>query len=237
MIRRVSAALSLSLLAALTGCGSTPADEAQRHMKELHASSAPHILVERGRAFAAVSDYTRAEDYFVAAIDAGASTEVTLPLLLDACVRAGKLRVAAQYAQSHLERHPADVETRAVLGTLRAALGDGHAAEVELAEAIRRRPRTASLRYTLAVVLRDVSHDSVSADRAFRDYLRLEPTGAHSEEARESLLRRVEDAAGVGLTTVRARAEGRVASLASPSTSTSHEDAHHIPPTPTEELP
>lgn len=191
----------------LTGCGTSPADEAHRRVQELHAASEPSHLVARGRVFAAAGDDARAEEYFVAALDAGASSEHVIGPLLAACVHAGKLRVAAQYARGHLERHPADVRTRTVLGTLHAALGDARSAEDELGEAIRRAPRSASLRYTLAVILRDVGHDSRGADREFRHYLRLAPAGAHADEARESLLRQVEDAAGLGLVGVAGAAE------------------------------
>ena len=47
---------------------------------------------------------------------------------------------------------------------------------------------------TLAVILRDELHDAVGADRHFREYLRITPTGSHAEEAKGSLLKPVPDA-------------------------------------------
>ena len=165
-------------------------------------------LVERGKAFAAVGDPTRAEEYLVSALDAGADPRDVLPLLMDVCVRTGRYRSAIQHAENHLRKYPRDRETRLMVGALYVAINEGKLAKVQLEqiasssagtksekEAVR---SLAQAHYLLGVVARDTENDVVSADRHFREYLRLEPTGSHVEEARASLMVRVEPSARPG---------------------------------------
>jgi len=49
----------------------------------------------------------------------------------------------------------------------------------------------AQAHYLLALVSRDMDNDVLEADRHFREYLRLEPSGPHADEAKASLLSRV----------------------------------------------
>lgn len=147
-------------------------------------------LLERGNAFAAVGDLTRAEEYLVAALDQGAPPKDVLPSLLDVCVRGGRYRSAIQHAENHLRKHPQDQSTRLVLGTLYAAVGESQNARHALEQVIDARPNDAHAHYVLAILARD-GDDPVSADEHFREYLRLEPNGSHADEARASLLKRM----------------------------------------------
>lgn len=183
---------SLALTLALAGaCTPTPQEQVQADMKRMRSEHSADKLFDRGRAFAQVGDLTRAEEYLVAALDQGKPAAVVLPELFAVCVRAGKYRVAVQYAEQHLARHPRDSSTRFVLGSLHAALGEGVEARRALEEVVRDRPRDARAYYALAVLMRDTERDPVSADRYFRRYLELEPRGVHADEARESLLKSV----------------------------------------------
>lgn len=148
-------------------------------------------LVDRGRAFAAVGDTTRAEEYLAAALDQGANPKEVLPLLLQVCVQTGRYRSAIQHAENHLRKHPEDVRTRFVLGTIYAAIGETKDAKAALETVVASRPDEPSAHYALAVLARDNENDVVSADRHFREYLRIEPQGSHAEEARASLLKRM----------------------------------------------
>jgi len=157
----------------------------------MRAEHTTENLAERGRAFAAVGDLTRAEEYLAAALDQGANPKEILPLLLDVCVRGGRYRSAILHAEAHLRRNPTDQATRLVVGTLYAALGEDKEAHEALQQVVDARPDDAQAHYVLAVLARDNENDVVSADRHFREYLRIQPNGAHAEEARASLLKRM----------------------------------------------
>lgn len=173
------------------GCGpATPAERAQQDLQTFRRESTEDKLIERGRAFAAVGDHTRAEEYLAAALEQGADPKKVLPQLLEVCVQTGKYRSAIQHAENHLRRHPDDVRTRFVVGTLYAAIGETKDAKRELQTVVQTRPNEARAHYALAVLARD-EQDAISADRHFREYLRIEPNGTHAEEARASLLKKV----------------------------------------------
>src|SRR4051812_5964912 len=99
----------------LLGCGpATPAERAQADMTTFQKEATTDKLVDRGKAFAAVGDTTRAEEYLAAALDQGADPRDVLPLLLQVCVSTGRYRSAIQHAENHLRKHPNDMRTRFV---------------------------------------------------------------------------------------------------------------------------
>jgi tetratricopeptide (TPR) repeat protein len=181
--------LLLGLLG-LAACIHTPAEKAEADMALMRSETSKENLVERGRAFAAIGDLTRAEEYLAAAIDQGGSPKEILPLLLDVCVRGGRYRSAIQHAENHLRKFPHDQGTRLVMGTLHAAVGESREARTALEQVVEARPNDAQAHYVLAIVARDDA-DVIGADRHFREYLRIEPNGAHADEARASLLKRM----------------------------------------------
>lgn len=187
LTRFVAACASLFLFA----CAHTQAEKAEADMATMRDEHSKERLVERGKAFAAVGDLTRAEDYLAAAIDQGASPKEILPLLMDVCVRGGRYRSAIQHAENHLRKYPHDSATRLVMGTLYAALGEGKEARTALEQVVVEHPDDAQAHYVLAVVARDSDNDVIAADRHFREYLRIQPNGAHAEEARAALLKRM----------------------------------------------
>lgn len=190
---RLGVGILLSVVFAFSGlgCAAAPANKAQADMATLRRETTIDKLVDRGKAFAMVGDMTRAEEYFTAALEQGANPHEVLPLVLDVCVRTGRYRSAAQHAENQLRKHPDDVSTRFVLGTLYVALGEPRQAREALEKVVEARPNEPKVRYALAVLARDSENDIVEADKQFREYLRLEPDGAHAEEARASLLKRV----------------------------------------------
>ncbi len=179
-----------AVLFAPLSCASTPAEKTQVNLQTFETEQSPERLFERGKGFAMVGDSTRAEEYFAAAIEKGGDSKAIIPRLLEVCIRDGRYRVAVDYAENHLGKHPEDVETRFVLGTLYAALGDSQKAQTQVGAVIKARPDESKAHYALAVILKD-SGDLVGSDREFREYLRLEPNGPHAEEARGSLLKSV----------------------------------------------
>ncbi len=189
---RSAVAPALALVAALTmGCARGSGERTAANIQTFKSEQSPDKLYERGRAFAAVGDLTRAEEYFGAALEQGADPRKVMPLLLMVCIQDSRFRLAAQYAEDYLHRHPNDPRTRLVLGTIYAGLGDNHDAEREFRRVIRERPSEAQAHYALGVLLRDTKGDTVGADEQFREYLKLDPTGPYAEEARTGLLQSV----------------------------------------------
>lgn len=173
------------------GCTPTPAAKTEADLATMQKEQAPDKLLERGRAFAALGDPTRAEDYLTAAIDAGADPRVVMPLLLDVCIKNSRYRSAIQHAENHLRKHPGDVGTRLVLGSLYVAVGEVQGGRSALEQVVLAKPDEAQAHYALAVLARDHDNDPRKADAHFREYLRIRPAGEHAEEARASLLQRI----------------------------------------------
>jgi tetratricopeptide (TPR) repeat protein len=184
-------ACALGATPLVAGCTHTPAEKAEQDLQSLRNEHSKDNLTDRGKAFAAIGDLTRAEEYLAAALDQGANPREILPLLLDVCVRGGRYRSAIQHAENHLRRNPHDHATRLVVGTLYAALAEVKEAKTALEQVVEARPNDAQAHYVLAVLARDQESDVVTADRHFREYLRIEPNGSHAEEARASLLKRM----------------------------------------------
>ncbi len=173
-------------------CGPvTPAEKAQADMATFRKEATTDNLLDRGKGFAAVGDTTRAEEYLAAALDQGADPREVMPLLLEVCVRTGRYRSAIQHGEDHLRKHPDDLRTRFVVGTLYVAIGETKDAKSNLETVVTARPDDARAHYALAILARDSENDVLGADRHFREYLRIEPNGAHAEEARASLLKRM----------------------------------------------
>ncbi len=151
----------------------------------------PEKLFAAGKAYASVGDTTRAEEYLAAAMSRGGDEKTIVPLLIGVCVHDGRYRSAIQYAEPYVQKHPSDVKTRFLLGTLYSAVGDSARARSELEWVVAAEPDKADPHWALAVLLRDELKDAVGADGQFREYLRLAPSGEHADEARASLLKEV----------------------------------------------
>ena len=162
-----------------------PATEAK--LEAIAKEEQPEKLIRRGKTFASVGDYTRAEQYFVQAMEQGASPRVVMPWLLDACTADGRYRLAIKYAEEYLTKSPNDTGARFVLGALYSAVGESELAEKTLRRVVADVPNEADPHYALATLLRDVHHDSVGANTEFLTYPHLAPRGAHAPEARAAL--------------------------------------------------
>ncbi len=152
----------------------------------------PAVLVEQAEAHARGGDFTRAQQYFAAAIAAGAKSKAVLPGLLKACIASGDLRLATEYAENELSRNPDDAHLRFLAGALEAQIGNRTAARDHLVKAAEELPRDANVQFSVATFFRDDMQDRVEADPYFRGYLELAPLGEHAPEARGSLMDRVQ---------------------------------------------
>ena len=184
----------LTLAAGTTACASHSATA--RHMTQVEQTAleehSPEKLLRRGRAFLRIGDHTRAIQYFTDAIRAGArEPEVARPLML-AYVESNQYRLAIDFGQDYLRRHPDDYRLHFLVGTLLNAVGRHDAAVQHLREVVRLNARFAEAHYVLAVVYRDHEREPVLADSHFRQYLGLQPDGAHASEAKAGLLRSVQ---------------------------------------------
>jgi tetratricopeptide (TPR) repeat protein len=184
-------AFACAIPTVLTACNPTPGQTVQARMATMKKEQAQDKLVDRGKAFASIGDTTRAEQYFAAAMAQGKNEATILPLLLTVCLSDGRYRVAIEYAEQYLKKHPNDIRVRFVLGTIYEAVGDAEAARTTLEAVVGAEPEDAEAHYALAVLLRDGDHDPAAADPHFREYLRLMPRGAHAEEAEASLMKSV----------------------------------------------
>jgi tetratricopeptide (TPR) repeat protein len=192
----MSRGLTLVLVVGMLGgasCAPKPgsAEDVKARMATMKKEDTHDKLLDRGKAFASIGDTTRAEQYFAAAIAQGGDEPSIEPLLLSVCITDGRYRVAIEYAEEYLKVHPNDLRVRFLLGTLYEAVGDGASARTNLTAVVDAHPEDPDAHYALAVLARDGDHDPVSADRHFREYLRLSPRGKHAEEAQASLLKSV----------------------------------------------
>jgi Tfp pilus assembly protein PilF len=115
-----------------------------------------------------------------------------MPLILEACIRDQRFRAAIDHGQNYLKRHPNDHAVRLLMSSLHGVLGETDVARRELETVVEAEPNWSQAHYALAVLMRDELGDHAAADRHFREYLRLEPNGAHRAEAADSLLARIQ---------------------------------------------
>lgn len=182
-------AIGVGIILAICGLDACASKVSQTKatMDTFNSERTPDKLVERGKAFAAIGDTTRAEEYYAAALENGGNEREVMKLLLEVCVRDGRYRAAIEYARPYIEKHPDDIRCRYVLGTLYQAVAEPKNARSELEIVVKSMPDEADPHFALATVMRD-DNDLVAADNQFREYLRLAPNGLHAEEARSSLM-------------------------------------------------
>jgi tetratricopeptide (TPR) repeat protein len=175
------------------GCPANPApkDQVQQDIVAANSEKTPDKLLARGRAFQSVGDLTRAEQYYAAALQEGANPKEVLPLLLRVCIEGKRYRVAIEYAEPYLKKHPDDWRLRLVVAALYGGIGEPNVERAELEQVLAVNPNEATGHYALAVLLRDEYGDVVGADAHFREYLRLDPQGDHADEAKAGLLKPV----------------------------------------------
>jgi len=180
----------LGAIALGAGCASR-ATQVETQLAAVKEEQTPDKLLARGRAFAAVGDLTRAEQYLSAAIDAGADSKVALPVLLRVCVAEQRYRAAIAYAEPHLRHRPGDSRLRFVVGSLYATIGETTMAQEHLVQVAREMPSYAEVHFAMGMLALEGDGNPVTADAHFREYLRLEPNGSHAPEAQSYLLKTV----------------------------------------------
>jgi tetratricopeptide (TPR) repeat protein len=193
-MQRIFSAFVFATALFAVGCGASANESTKQHQAGPKYSPLkdPVVMMEHADAFAENGDYTRAQQYYSAALAAGGKPSVVLPKLLRACIASGDLRLATEYAEQELSRNPDDAKLRFVTGALHAQIGNRPAARNHLAQAAEQLKQNPKVQYSVATFFRDDLQDRVSADPYFREYLRLAPNGEHAAEARGSLMERVQ---------------------------------------------
>ncbi len=188
LLTALPVALALGSVAA---CAPTPQQKAKTDMAVIERETTPARLQKRGESAAMAGDFTRAEQYFVAAIKAGGDARLLTKRLLVVCVNDGRFPVAATYGEDYLRSHPGDTDIRYAVATVYIGVGELAHARDELTRVVRERPEIADAHYALASVLHQQGDALLDADLQFREYIRLEPNGQYAEAARASLLKSV----------------------------------------------
>jgi hypothetical protein len=189
-----TACTALMCCASLMACAARGPERIAQDAQLAASERTPEKLLERGLGFAQIGDLTRAEQYLVAALDAGAPAETVLPKLLIVCIAATHYRAGIDYAAPELRRNPDNAHLRLVVAELETLTGDAGAARVDFDKVTTALPYEPAPHFAFGRLLRDRFDDRVGADKEFRAYLTLEPHGEHANEARGSLLKSIDEA-------------------------------------------
>lgn len=178
----------LLLSSAAAACTSS-ASQQQKDRQIIERESSAEQLFRKGEASAALGDMTRAEQYYVAAMKAGADERRVVQRLLVVCVADQRYPVALDYAEQYLHRHPKDVDVQFAAGSIHAAIGDVVRARRLIEQVVHERPDWAEAHYALASLLREQGETPEKADVHDLEYLRLNPEGPLAERARARITR------------------------------------------------
>jgi tetratricopeptide (TPR) repeat protein len=191
-MQRIFSTLVVTTALFAVGCGASLNEQPKHAGPHYSPLKDPNVMVEHAEAFAENGDFTRAQQYYSAALAAGGKSSVIMPKLLKACIASGDLRLATEYAEQELSKNPEDGSLRFVTGALQAQIGNRPAARRHLVEAAAKMKQNPKVQFSVATFFRDDMQDRAEADPYFREYLRLAPTGEHAAEARGSLMERVQ---------------------------------------------
>jgi Tfp pilus assembly protein PilF len=170
-------------LLCLAGCAGTLPREQQQQEKLSNAQllEVAHVLEQSG-------DTVRAEQYLHAALKQGADEAVLVPHLLRLYASDGQYRLAIEYGEHYLRRHPKHRAVRLFLAALYTAVGADTLAAQAYERVLIEEPNNAEAHFALASLLYESGRQRANADTHFRAYLALDPQGDYAEEARSLLL-------------------------------------------------
>jgi len=183
-----SLVLSIAVCAVSSACASEAAQRREEEAAVQQESTAAELL-KKAEASVSVGDTTRAEQYYVASLKAGADPHVIVSKLLVVCVADQRYPAAIEYAEQYLYRRPGDLDIAFAAASLHAAVGEGPRARELLERVLKERPNWPEPHYALASVLRAEGEALDLADQHDLAYLKLSPKGPFAETARARLSR------------------------------------------------
>jgi tetratricopeptide (TPR) repeat protein len=186
-----SLVLSIAVCVASSACASAAAERRQEEAAVQQESTAAELL-KKGEASISVGDTTRAEQYYVSALKAGADPHLIVSKLLVVCVADQRFPAAIEYAEQYLYRRPNDLDIAFAAASLHAAVGEAPRARELLERVLHEYPNSAEAHYALASVLRKEGDALDLADQHDLAYLKLSPRGPFAETARARLNREVQ---------------------------------------------
>lgn len=174
-----------AMLAALSGCAHVSAPTNFTAPQPLQAEE----LLAIASAAEQTGDGLRAQQYLLAALNAGISRERALPRLLRSYVADGQYRLAIDVARDFLRAKPDDVDLHLLLARLYEATELEAGAVEEYERIIAAAPSDARAHFALASLLHEHGSEPGRADEHFRAYLALAPRGEDARAARAALLK------------------------------------------------
>lgn len=146
--------------------------------------------LEQGRELSRLGQSVRAEQYLLAAWDAGASVDEVAPLLIEVCVKDGRLRSALFYVARVRRMQPSNTAVLQLSATLHSALGQSERAEQDVAALESLEPTQPEALFFLGEYL--LLHGQCERGRKYlSEYLQRAPQGEDAPWARSLLSRDV----------------------------------------------
>jgi tetratricopeptide (TPR) repeat protein len=167
----------------LSGCA--------RNLPQRDPNGRPPVHVDltvQGKQLAEAGDYVRAEQYLAGALESGGDVDAVLPVLLRVCVASERYEAALAYAERYEPQAKNSAELELVLAALQLSVGQVDAARRSL-EAVLAQKDDPRAHYMLGDLYYHTLQDYAAADNHFRQYLALEPDGAHAQNVRRLLLK------------------------------------------------
>lgn len=175
----------------ISGC----AEKASQAKSPPSAPSQSQHWLEQGRELSRLGQSVRAEQYLLAAWDAGASVDEVAPLLIEVCVKDGRLRSALFYVARVRRMQPSNTAILQLSATLHSALGQSERAEQDVAALEILEPTQPEALFFLGEYL--LLHGQGDRGRRYlSEYLQRAPHGEDAPWARSLLSQEVaQDAA------------------------------------------
>jgi len=173
----------------LSACSADRAAEEKEQRAVIAAESSGPALLNKARASTAMGDYSRAEQYYAAALRAGAPEKTVVERMIEVCVADQRYPAAVEHAEQYLYRHPGDAEVQFVAASLHVAIGELARGRSLYETVVKDRPNWPEPHYAFATLLRAEDCDIALADQHDLTYLKLSPQGAFAETARARLTR------------------------------------------------